>query len=220
MSERVGRLTRRDFSSFVSRLHLPPLCSLRREARSPCVGRRPRPSPTGSLRRPQMSGVMGSSPGRWCHTARGLTGTWATKMWVTGCLGGVSGAGGRAVGGGRACLFPLTAGRRHVEENTRKMRTSIWVSLECLSRREKREQQKKQQRRFKSFIVGCFDNFIPITFTFDCLQWNNFFDAVFGCHRHLVALHWPCQGSLLFSHKSLRCLQVELSTHASNKPPS
>lgn len=39
------------------------------------------------------------------------------------------GAGGRASeraeGGGGACLFPLTAGCRHVEENTRKMKTSI-----------------------------------------------------------------------------------------------
>lgn len=66
---------------------LPPVflrLSLR-EVKSQCGGRLRRRSPTGSLRRLQMSGVMGSSPGRWCHTERGLTGIWATKMWVTAC---------------------------------------------------------------------------------------------------------------------------------------
>lgn len=72
-------------SFFLSIIYLPLSSSLfffffLRVVKSQCGGQLQRRLPTGSLRQLQMSGVMGSSPGRWCHTERGLTGTWATKM--------------------------------------------------------------------------------------------------------------------------------------------
>lgn len=53
-----------------------------REERSPLDGQPQRPSPTGSLLQPAMSGVTVLSCGRLYHTGRDRTGRCPTKTWV------------------------------------------------------------------------------------------------------------------------------------------
>lgn len=70
--------------------------------------------------------------------------------------------------------LPARRGKHPENEDVNLSVTGMFVSVE---RQGKNPPPPK--RKIQSFITDCFDNSIPITFTFDFLQSNNFIDAFF-----------------------------------------